>query len=137
MEFIDFLIEESFISIVLIILIALFISNIIADKYKKYIDVSTNKAVDLMGDGVIILDVREAKELSSGYIKDSKHIPMANVKNKLNELDKNKAILVYCRSGKRSSHICSTLTRNEFTAVYNLEGGFNAWQKNDLPFLTK
>jgi rhodanese-related sulfurtransferase len=137
MEIIDFLIEEAFISITLLVLIALFIGNVIADKYKKYVDISVNEAVDLIGNDTQILDVREPKERTGGYIKDDIHIPMASVKNKLNELDKNKKILVYCRSGNRSAHICTTLTRNEFTHVYNLKGGFSAWQKANMPIVTK
>lgn len=133
-EFIDFLIEEAFISITLLVLIVLLIANIIADKNKKYTDVGTNEAIDLMDDkDLVILDVREAKERNGGFIKNDTHIPMAHVKSKLNELDKNKKILVYCRSGNRSAHICSTLTRAEFLSVYNLKGGFNAWLKANLP----
>jgi rhodanese-related sulfurtransferase len=137
MEYIDFLIEEAFISITLLILIALFIGNVVADKYKKYTDIDTNTAIDLMDGDIQILDVREAKERVAGHIKNDKHIPMASVKAKLGELDKDKKILVYCRSGNRSSHICSTLTRADFTSVYNLKGGFGAWQRANLPVSKK
>lgn len=137
MEILDFLIEEAFISITLLVLIALFIANIITDKYKKYTDVGVNQAVDLIDKDTQILDVREDKERAGGHIKNDIHIPMASVKSKLSELDKNKKIIVYCRSGNRSSHICGTLTRAEFTSVYNLSGGFTAWQKANMPITKK
>lgn len=137
MEIIDFLIEEAFTTITLIVLIALYIGNVIADKYKKYTDIDTNGAINLMDKDIIILDVREAKERLDGHIKNDKHIPMASVKSKLSELDKDKTILVYCRSGNRSSHICATLTKNDFNSVYNLKGGLGAWKKANLPTSNK
>lgn len=133
-EIIDFLIKEIFISGTLLFLIILLIANIVSDKLKKYTDINTNQAINLMNSkDLIILDVREDKERVNGHIINDKHIPVAQVKSKLNELDKDKKILVYCRSGNRSSHICSTLKRAEFPLVYNLAGGFNAWIKANLP----
>lgn len=139
MEIIDFLFadEQLFTTITLLVLIALLIGNIITDKLKKYEDVDTTAATELMDDdNLIILDVREKKELKSGYIKDSTHIPLSDVKNKLDQLDKDKSILVYCRSGSRSSHIAGVLTRNEYENVYNLKGGIQAWKRAKLPVKT-
>ena len=84
-------------------------------------------------DNLIILDVREEKERSSGFIKSDIHIPMAQVKAKLDSLDKSKKILTYCRTGNRSNPIADLLSRNQFENVYCLNGGFDAWQKAGLP----
>ncbi len=137
-EFIDFLIDEALISITLVVLIVMFIVSIVMDLTKKYIDVDTNKAIDLLDDKhTTILDVRETKERASGYIKNDTHIPMSNVKRKLSTLNTNHPVLVYCRSGNRSAHISSMLTKNGFNQVYNLKGGFNAWVKANLPIVKK
>jgi rhodanese-related sulfurtransferase len=139
MEIIDFLFAEDqlFTTITLLILIALLIGNIVADKLKKYEDIDTNTATELMdNDDLIILDVREKKERKAGYINGDLHIPLADVKNKLEQLDKNKPILVYCRSGSRSGHIAGLLTRNEYTKIYNLKGGIQAWKRAKLPIKT-
>jgi rhodanese-related sulfurtransferase len=139
MEIIDFLFadEQLFTTITLLVLIALLIGNIVADKFKKYEDVDTTAATELMDDdNLIVLDVREKKELKSGYIKGSMHIPLADVKNKLDKLDKDKSILVYCRSGSRSAHIAGVLARNEYENVYNLKGGIQAWKRAKLPVNT-
>jgi rhodanese-related sulfurtransferase len=139
MEIIDFLFAEDqlFTTITLLILIALLIGNIVADKLKKYEDVNTNTATELMdNDDLIILDVREKKERKAGYINGDLHIPLADVKNKLDQLDKNKPILVYCRSGSRSGHIAGLLTRNEYKKIYNLKGGIQAWKRAKLPIKT-
>jgi len=136
MEILEFLLNDDqiFTTITLVILIALFIGNVVADKLKKYEDVDANGAISLMDEkDLIILDVREKKELKSGYIKGSTHIPLSDVKNQLDSLDDRKKILVYCRSGSRSSHIAGLLTRNNFEQVYNLKGGMLAWQRANLP----
>ncbi len=138
-EIIDFLFaeEQMFTTVTLILLIALLIGNILADKYRKYEIIDANGAVELMNDeDLIILDVREKKERKAGYIDGDTHIPLANVKNKLDTLDKDKTVLVYCRSGSRSSHIAGLLTRNEFENVYNLKGGIQAWKRAKLPVKT-
>ena len=136
MEIIDFLFadEQLLTTITLLVLIALLIGNIVTDKLKKYEDIDANAATSLMDDdNLIILDVREKKERKSGYINHDIHIPLSQVKSQLAQLDKNKTILVYCRSGSRSSHIAGLLSRNEYDKVYNLKGGFQAWKRAKLP----
>ena len=136
MEILEFLLNDDqiFQTILLAVLIALFIGNIVTDKLKKYEDIDASGAIALMdGKGLIILDVREDKERKSGFIAKDTHIPLSQVKNKLDTLDNSKKILVYCRSGSRSSHIAGLLTRNNFEQVYNLKGGLQAWRKANLP----
>jgi len=133
-EFIEFLQGELLLTGTLIALIVLLIVNIYGDKFRKYEVVDTNGAITLMDDdSLIILDVREEKERSSGFIKSDTHIPMAKVKAKLDSLDKSKKILTYCRTGSRSNRIAELLCRNQFENVYTLKGGFDAWQKAGLP----
>ncbi len=139
MEIIDFLFAEDqlFTTITLLVLIALLVGNIVTDKLKKYEDIDANAATSLMDDdNLIILDVREQKERKAGYIDNDIHIPLSKVKSQLDKLDKNKTILVYCRSGSRSAHIAGLLTRNEYENVYNLKGGIQAWKRAKLPIKT-
>ena len=136
MEILEFLLndEQIFTTITLVVLIALLIGNIVADKLKKYEEVDANGAISLMDEkDLIVLDVRETKERKAGHIANDVHIPLSKVKNKLDTLDNNKKVLVYCRSGSRSSHIAGLLTRNNFEQVYNLKGGIQAWKKANLP----
>ncbi|CAC9478139.1 Rhodanese-related sulfurtransferase [uncultured Gammaproteobacteria bacterium] len=136
MEVLEFLLDDGqiFTTITLVVLIMLLIGNIITDKLKKYEDIDVNAAVTLMDEkDLIILDVREKKERSAGHIANDIHIPMSQVKNKLDTLDNKKKVLVYCRSGARAAHIAGLLTRHEFEQVYNLKGGMNAWKKANQP----
>jgi len=78
---------------------------------------------------VIILDVRTQDEYNSGHIKDSILIPVDDLeKNAEAKLeDKNKKILIYCRSGNRSNTAAKILASMGYTQVYDF-GGINSWQ---------
>ena len=134
MEFIQFLQGELLLTGTLFALIILLIVNIYSEKNRKYQVVDTNGAVSLMDDDkLIILDVREEKERSAGFLNNDLNIPMGQVKAKMDSLDNSKNILVYCKSGTRSDRIADILSKNDFQKVSSLKGGFNAWLKADLP----
>ncbi len=103
---------------------------------RKFKQLDVNQAVLLMNrDESVLLDVREDNELRDGKIQGAKHIPLGQLSKRLPELEKqkDKPILVYCRSGNRSSFACATLTKAGFTDVHNLAGGFMAWESANLP----
>ena len=78
----------------------------------------------------ILLDVRTEHEvLTSSISPNAIHIPMNEIPNRVNELDKNKEIIVQCKSGKRSAKVCEYLSQNGFSDVKNLAGGILAWSK--------
>ncbi len=134
MEFIQFLQGELLLTGTLFALIILLIVNIYSEKYRKYQVVDTNGAVSLMDDDKLtILDVREEKERTVGFITNDLNIPMGQVKKKIDSLDKSKNILVYCKNGTRSDRIADMLSKSDFQKVYSIKGGFNAWLKAELP----
>ena len=77
----------------------------------------------------ILLDVRTGNEVIVSKIPKSLHIPMNEIANRFTELDKSTEIIVYCKSGKRSSKVCEFLINNQFNNVKNLSGGIIAWAK--------
>ena len=78
MEFIQFLQGELLLTGTLFALIILLIVNIYSEKYRKYQVVDTNGAVSLMDDDKLtILDVREEKERTVGFITNDLNIPMS------------------------------------------------------------
>ncbi len=94
------------------------------------------QASKLIADGeVLVLDVRTPKEYYAGRIKGAKLIPVTELQGRLSELDgyHDKAILVYCRSGNRSTVAGQILNRNGFKNVHHLSGGIRAWIKEGLP----
>lgn len=74
-----------------------------------------------------ILDVRQPKEYEQGHIPGSKLVPLPELGNRLNELDPDKSTLVYCAVGGRSRAAAQMLSGKGYQTVYNLKGGFKAW----------
>ncbi|MBL0328939.1 MAG: MBL fold metallo-hydrolase [Bacteroidetes bacterium] len=72
-----------------------------------------------------LLDVRRSSEVEKDKIKGAYHISLHELNSKLNELDKNKTIVVYCAGGYRSMIAASILKRNGFKNVINVSGGIN------------
>lgn len=77
----------------------------------------------------LILDVRTPNEYHQGHIKNSLLIPLHQLENRLSEIEKykNKKILVYCRSGNRSTVASEILIQNRFKKLYNLRHGITGW----------
>lgn len=121
--------------------IAAFIIKIeISLKLSNVHQLNTSQAVRLMNDNdVVVLDVRESKEYSTGHIKDALHIPVTALGKRVTELEKYKSreILAYCRSGNRSNQACRTLNKLGFDKVSNLSGGIMSWSSANLPLSTK
>ena len=99
----------------------------------------TLKATRLYNDDALVLDVREDKEYAEGHIPKAKHIPLGQLADRLNELDKfkTKPVLVTCRSGQRSARACGMLKKAGFETVYNQAGGIIAWERANLPVTQK
>lgn len=75
----------------------------------------------------IILDVRDDIELELGYIEGAKNIPVNSLRDRIDELDKNKEILVYCAIGIRGYIASRILTQKGYKAK-NLIGGYNFYK---------
>ncbi|KAF5428015.1 Rhodanese-related sulfurtransferase [Candidatus Methanophagaceae archaeon] len=81
---------------------------------------------------IILLDVRTEKEYSAEYIDidgaELMNIPVSDLESRIDELENSKVIIVYCRSGGRSSTAKNTLAQHDFIA-YNMLGGITAWKE--------
>ena len=77
----------------------------------------------------ILVDVRRDDEYINGHIENSINIDYMSDEFVTNteRLDKNKPIILYCRSGRRSYLSAIKLSKNGFKEVYNLEGGILSW----------
>ena len=79
------------------------------------------------GEKLNIVDVREDEEVATGIIPGAKHIPLGQVPERLEELDKKKHYYMVCRSGGRSSNACQFLIQQGYN-VTNMVGGMLAWE---------
>ena len=77
----------------------------------------------------ILVDVRTEDEYNSGYIESSLNIDYFSNEFSVNadKLDKTIPIILYCRSGKRSSMSANKISKLGFKEIYNLEGGILEW----------
>lgn len=133
----EFITNHLFLSMTFIGLIALLIIGEIRGRTSGVGSVGPVEATQLINRAnAVLLDVREAKERQEGgTIVNAIHIPLGDLKNQLNRIEKykEKPIIAYCRSGHRSATACSALRKAGFSQVYNLRGGIMAWLKDNLP----
>ncbi len=93
-------------------------NSITVSELKKMID---NK------DDFQLIDVREEYEYENANI-NGVLIPMGEIATRLDEISKDKKVIIQCRSGARSANVIGFLEQNYgFTNLYNLEGGIMAW----------
>ena len=81
-----------------------------------------------------LLDVREDDEWQAGHIDGAKHIPLAELGERLSELPSGRRIVAVCRSGGRSGAAVRGLRKLGYDAE-NLDGGVTAWTKAGLPLV--
>jgi rhodanese-related sulfurtransferase len=75
----------------------------------------------------MLLDVREPWEFQLCNIAGSRHIPMGVVPARLDELERDRDIVVICHHGGRSAQVAIFLERQGFANVINLSGGVAGW----------
>jgi rhodanese-related sulfurtransferase len=95
----------------------------------------TDSLREKIKDGAFIVDVRSADEFKSGSCKGATNIPVDQISKQLHQFRNKKQIVVFCRSGSRSSQAKAILEKNGFTNVIN--GG--TWQNGrwfDLGYYT-
>ena len=107
-------------------------SIIVEEKGEKamYEQITAEEAKKIMDSGKehIILDAREQDEYDEGHIPGAILIPYTEIENKAEEMlpDKDKLILVYCRSGRRSKIAAESLSKLGYTNVKEF-GGIIDW----------
>lgn len=118
-----------------LLLVSLFSSTIKVHAAFVYTNVSVQQAKVMIDSNpsLVVLDVRNQSEYDSGHVRNARLIPVWNLTQRLNELNKSDSILVYCKAGARSSEASQTLVDNSFLYVYNMIGGIDAWNLAGYP----
>jgi|TARA_B110000914_G_scaffold224504_1_gene242424 rhodanese-related sulfurtransferase len=122
---------------IIVFLVIFLFSACLQNNSVAYKNINSNEAnILLASEEVIILDVRTKSEISKGYIPNATFIDFYSNEfdAKVNLINKNKAIYVYCKSGGRSLKAVEKMSKMGFVDVYNLNGGFMSWKKADLPY---
>jgi adenylyltransferase/sulfurtransferase len=88
---------------------------------------ATELSKKLTRESIFLLDVREPEEFEFCAIPGGTLIPLKQLPQRLAEVDGNREIIVYCRTGKRSAQAVELLRRSGFPSAKNLRGGIHAW----------
>jgi len=124
------------------LLVGAFMAVLTALIWNLVADPGGKNAVDPLGataminhEDAVVLDVRSIKEFNDGHIVNAVNIPLNGLGSNLKQLEKNrdKPVVVVCRSGSRSGSACGVLRKNGFENVKNLRGGMLAWENASLP----
>lgn len=100
---------------------ALVATNILNGSFKQ---VYVHQVRDLVESGAFIVDVREADEYELSHIVGAKNIPLSEIRDRVNEIPKDRPVYLHCRSAQRSYNACVALGHLGFNNIYNVSGGF-------------
>ncbi|WP_252249328.1 FAD-dependent oxidoreductase [Clostridium sp. VAP23] len=96
-------------------------SNLLNNDFKQ---VNIDKVRELVENNAVIIDVRERGEYENGHIKNSKKIPLSELRERVNEIPKDAPVYLHCRTGQRSYNATLALQNLGYTNVYNITGSF-------------
>lgn len=100
---------------------ALVATNVLYGRFKQ---IHVSEVRDLYEQGAFFLDVREKNEVENGQIKGALNVPLSELRERMNEIPKDRPIYVHCRSAQRSYNAVMALQNSGFTQVYNVSGSF-------------
>lgn len=91
----------------------------------------------LKGNDILFVDVREEHEykLERIEVENVQLLPMSVIVDQIDELPRDKTLVIICRAGMRSAKVVSFLNYQGFDDVYNLDGGIMMWKIFGLPFI--
>jgi sulfur-carrier protein adenylyltransferase/sulfurtransferase len=92
----------------------------------KTVTVTQLKAMQEAKEDFQLIDVREQYEYDEVNM-NAQLIPMGELMERIDEIEKEKKVVIHCRSGARSANVISYLESQGFDNLYNLEGGILAW----------
>jgi rhodanese-related sulfurtransferase len=95
-------------------------------------DISPARAAALVTEGAQLVDVRTPSEVEAGRIAGALHIELEQLPTQAGELERERPVVFYCRSGQRSA-MASGAFRAAGYEAYNLDGGLLAWVEGGLP----
>jgi len=95
-------------------------------------EISREEARRLLGDGAQLVDVRAGHEWDVGRIAGATHLPLDELAGRAAEIDRGRAVVVYCRGGNRSSMAAAALADAGCDAA-KLEEGIVGWIEAGLP----
>jgi rhodanese-related sulfurtransferase len=95
-------------------------------------EVSRDEAQKLIEDGAQVIDVRADHEWEAGRIAGATHLTLAELPQRIGEIDKERPVVLYCRGGNRSTMAAAALAEAGYDAA-KLSEGITGWAEAGLP----
>ena len=96
-------------------------TNLLNDNYRQ---VHFSQVRELVENGAFIIDVREKDEYELSHLNGSLNLPLSEIRERLNEIPKDRPVYVHCRSGQRSYNACLLLKHMGYDNVFNVSAGY-------------
>ena len=96
-------------------------SNVLSGRIRQ---VPVTQVRSLVEHGACIIDVREVPEFEAGHIKGALNIPLSTLRQRLDEIPRDRPVYLHCRSSQRSYYACCVLQGHGFDQVFNISGSF-------------
>jgi rhodanese-related sulfurtransferase len=96
------------------------------------IEVDPARAVEMIEEGVQLVDVRETYEHDAGRIEGARHIELERLASQAETIDRDQPVLFYCRLGSRSA-MAAQAFRGAGYEAYTLTGGLSRWHEEGRP----
>jgi len=130
-------VNSNFFPIVIAVLSGLMLLwSFVGNRIRGIQEIDAGAALQLINHkNAFVLDVREPAEFAAGHVLNAQLIPLGQLKERINELEKyrDQPMVVVCRSGNRSGNACALLSKAGYAQAYNMAGGMTAWQSSKLP----
>ena len=96
---------------------------------------SATQAVRLMNQGALVIDLRSKEQYDAGHIVDARNVPVGELESQADSMKKwrDRNVITYCDGGGDGASAARALMKLGFGKVFNLQGGLNAWVKDNLP----
>lgn len=96
-------------------------------------EISVSEAYEKYKQGAFFIDVRTQEEWNEFHVPNTSLVPLDQLPARLNEIPKDREIIVVCRSGNRSQEGRDILLNAGFTSVTSMTGGLSDWRASGYP----
>jgi len=110
------------------------VQDLVTAAKQQITEIAVEKSKQLIAQGnITVIDTREENEYDAGHLNEAILLPRGVLEFKIGTIpelaDKNKPVLIYCRTGGRSALAALSMKTLGYTNVLSLAGGYEAWQK--------
>jgi rhodanese-related sulfurtransferase len=88
-----------------------------------------------VAEDAVLIDVRDPDEWAAGHAPEAVHLPMMEIPVRVEEVPRDRDVVVVCRVGSRSAQVVAYLQAQGYDRVANLDGGMYAWAAAGRPMV--